>query len=73
MVYKKFNNSAFIIDMVTVFYLFTFQAINPLKRYIIYPYKLFRSFISFAKEAFITIFNLSPPLNLNFNIQIPNR
>ena len=40
-VYKRFNNSVFIINMVTVFYLFIFQIINPLKRRIVYPCKLF--------------------------------
>ena len=73
MVYKRFNNSVFIINMVIVFYLFIFQVINPLKRCIIYPYKLFWSLISSAKEAFVIIFNLFPPLNLNPNVQMPNK
>ena len=41
MVYKRLNNSVSIINVITVFYLFTFQIINPLKKRIIYPYKLF--------------------------------
>ena len=73
MVYKKPNNSAFVINVVTVFYLFIFQIINPLKKRMAYPYKLFRSLILFVKEVFITIFNLSPPSNFNFNVQMPNK
>ena len=73
MVYKKPNNSIFIINMVTVFYLFTFQIINPLKRRMAYPYELFRSFVLFAKEASVIIFNSSPPPNLSFNVQVLNR
>ena len=46
---------------------------NPLKRCMAYPYKLFQSFISFAKEASVIISNVSPPPNLNFNIQVPNK
>ena len=38
-----------------------------------YPYKLFRLLMLFVKEAFITIFNLSPSLNLNFNMRMPNK
>ena len=68
MVYKRLNNSAFIIDVVTVFYLFIFKIINLLKRRIVYLYKLFWSFISSVKEVSVMIFNLSPPSNLNLNI-----
>ena len=41
MICVKFNNSAFIINIITVIYLFTFQIINPWKRRMAYPYKLF--------------------------------
>ena len=73
MVCTKLNNSAFILNMVTVFYLFTFQLINPPKRRIVYLYKLFQSLISFIKKASIMIFNLFPPPNLNLNMQILNK
>ena len=73
MVYKKPNNSAFIIDVITIFYLLIFQMINPPKRRMAYPYKLFRSLISSIKEASVTISNLSPPPNLNFNMQVLNK
>ena len=72
-VYKKPNNSASIINVVTVFYLFTFQTINPPKRRMAYPYELFRSLISSAKEASVIISNSSPPPNLNLNIQVLNK
>ena len=39
----------------------------------VYPYKLFWSLMLFTKEASVIIFNLSPPLNLNLNIQILNK
>ena len=70
MVYKRPNNSAFIIDVVTVFYLFTFQAINPLKRRIVYPYELFWSLILSVKKASITISSLFLPPSLNPNVQV---
>ena len=73
MVYKSFNNSAFIIEMVTVFYLFTFQVINPLKRRMVYPCELFHLFILSVKEASVAISNLSPPPNLNPNVRVLNK
>ena len=73
MVDKKLNNSAFIINIITVFYLFIFQVINPLKRCMVYPCKLFRLLMLFAKEASVAIFNLFPPSNLSFNMQVLNR
>ena len=73
MVYENPNNSVFIINVVTVFYLFTFQVINPPKRRIVYLYKLFQLFISSIKEAFIIISNSSFPPNLNFNIRVLNK
>ena len=73
MVYERFNNSVFIVDMVTVFYLFIFQVISPLKRRMVYPCELFWLLILSVKEAFITIFNLSFPLNLSFNMRVLNR
>ena len=72
-VYEKFNNSVFIINIITVFYLFTFQIINPLKKRMAYPCELFRLFILSVKEASVIMSNLFPPLNLNFNVQIPNK
>ena len=69
----KPNNSAFIINMVTVFYLFAFQVINPLKRRMVYPCKFFWLLVSFIKEVSVTIFNLSPSLNLNLNMQVLNK
>ena len=68
MIYQRLNNSVFIIDMVTVFYLFPFYVINPLKRCIVYPCKFFWLFMLSAKEALIPIFNLSPPPNLSLNV-----
>ena len=73
MVCKRFNNSVFIINMITVFYLFIFQVINPPKRHMVYPCELFQSLMLFVKEAFIIISNLSPPPNLSFNMQMLNR
>ena len=73
MVYKRLNNSVFIINIITVFYLFTFQVVNPLKRRIVYPYKLFRSLISSVKEAYVTISNLFFPPNLSLNIRVLNK
>src|SRR6266702_1705342 len=35
------NNSAFMLNVVTIFYLFAFQAIGPLNSFIMYLYKLF--------------------------------
>ena len=73
MVYKKFNNSIFIINIVTVFYLFIFEIINPVKKHMAYPYKLLRLFILSVKKASIIIFNLFLPPNLNLNIRIRNK
>jgi hypothetical protein len=42
-VYNRANNLAFILDIITVFCLFTFQAIGPLNSFIMYPYELFLS------------------------------
>ena len=64
----RLNNSTFIINIVTVFYLFIFQVINPLKRCMVYPCEFFWSLILFVKEVSVAIFNLSPPPNLSFNI-----
>ena len=72
-VYEKLNNSAFIIDIITVFYLFIFRIINPLKKCMVYPCKLFRLLMSFAKEAFVTISNLFPSPNLSFNMRVLSR
>ena len=63
MVCVRFNNSAFIIDVVTVFSLFTFEIINPLKRCMIYSCELFRVFMLSSKEVFIAIFNIFPSQN----------
>ena len=40
-IYNRANNSASILNVVTISYLFTLQAISPLNSFIIYPYKLF--------------------------------
>ena len=40
-VYNRANNLAFVLNVVTIFCLFTLQAISPLNSFIIYPYKLF--------------------------------
>jgi len=40
-IYNRANNSASILNVVTVPYLFALQAIGPLNSFIIYPYKLF--------------------------------
>jgi len=40
-VYNRANNLASMLDVVTIPYLFTLQAIGPLNSFIIYPYKLF--------------------------------
>src|SRR6266702_2573020 len=42
-VYNRANNSAFMLDVVTISYLFALQAIGPLNSFIIYLYKLFLS------------------------------
>ena len=73
MVCERLNNSVFVIDVVTVFCLFVFQVINPLKRRMVYPCKLFRSLILSVKEVSITISNLSLPPNLSLNMQVPNK
>ena len=52
---------------------FAFEIINPLKRRMVYPCELFRLFILFAKEVFITIFNLSFPPNLSPNVGVFNK
>ena len=67
---ERLNKSVFIMNVVTVFYLFTFEVINPLKRRMVYPYKLFWLLILSAKEAFVAIFNLSSPPNLNLNMRV---
>ena len=41
MVYKRLNNSVFIINVVIMFYLFILQVINPLKGCMVYPYEFF--------------------------------
>jgi hypothetical protein len=38
---NKANNSASVLDVITIPYLFTLYAIGPLNSFIIYPYKLF--------------------------------
>ena len=40
-VYNRANNSASVLNVITIPYLFTLQAIGPLNSFIIYPYKLF--------------------------------
>jgi len=40
-VYNRANNLAFILNVITIPYLFALQAIGPLNSFIIYPYKLF--------------------------------
>ena len=65
-IYNKLNNFAFIINIITVSYLFIFYIINPPNSYIVYLYKLFRFIILLAKDAFNVIFNLSPPPEFKF-------
>jgi hypothetical protein len=38
---NRANNSASVLDVVTISYLFALYAIGPLNSFIIYPYKLF--------------------------------
>ena len=40
-VYNRANNSASVLNVITIPYLFTLQAIGPLNSFIIYSYKLF--------------------------------
>ena len=40
-VYNRANNLASVLNIVTIPYLFTLQAISPLNSFIMYPYKLF--------------------------------
>ena len=40
-IYNRANNLASMLNVVTIFYLFTLQAISPLNSFIIYPYELF--------------------------------
>jgi len=40
-IYNRANNSASVLNIVTIPYLFALQAIGPLNSFIIYPYKLF--------------------------------
>ena len=42
-VYNRANNSASILNVITISCLFALQAIGPLNSFIIYPYKLFLS------------------------------
>jgi len=42
-VYNRANNSASMLEVVTVPYLFALQAIGPLNSFIMYPYELFLS------------------------------
>jgi len=42
-VYNRANNSASMLDVITIPCLFALQAIGPLNSFIIYPYKLFLS------------------------------
>ena len=69
-VYIRLNNSVSIINVVNIFYLFTFQTMNPPKKRMVYLYELFQLLILSVKKVFITIFNLSPPPNWRFNIQV---
>ena len=40
-IYNRANNSDSVLNVITIPYLFTLQAISPLNSFIIYPYKLF--------------------------------
>jgi len=40
-IYNRANNSASVLDVITIPYLFTLQAISPPNSFIIYLYKLF--------------------------------
>jgi hypothetical protein len=40
-VYNRANNLAFMLNVITIFYLFALQAISPLNSFIMYPCKLF--------------------------------
>jgi len=40
-IYNRANNLAFILNIITIPYLFTLQAIGPLNSFIIYPCELF--------------------------------
>ena len=54
---NRANNSASMLDVVIISYLFALQAIGPLNSFIIYPYKLFLSTELSANNASLTQIN----------------
>jgi len=52
-IYNRANNSASILDVITIPYLFALQAISPLNSFIIYPYELFLSTELSANNALL--------------------
>ena len=63
--YNNTNNSAFIINIITISCLLTFQTTNPPNNLIANAYKLFRSGILSAKNALLATSKISPSPNYN--------
>jgi len=56
-IYNRANNSASVLNVITVPYLFALQAIGPLNSFIIYPYELFLSTELSANNALLAQIN----------------
>jgi hypothetical protein len=52
-VYNRANNSASVLDVITIFCLFALQALGPLNSFIMYPYKLFLLIELFINDALL--------------------
>jgi hypothetical protein len=68
---NRANNSASVLDIITIFCLFALQIIGPLNSFIIYPYKLFLlTELSVNNALLIQINNYTLPL-LSFLLSCP--
>jgi len=62
-IYNRANNSASILNVITIPYLFALQVISPLNSFIIYPYELFLSIeLSINNTSLAQINDCASPL-----------
>jgi hypothetical protein len=52
-IYNRANNSASVLNVITISCLFALQVISPLNSFIMYPYKLFLSTELFINDALL--------------------
>src|SRR6266571_8010203 len=70
-VYNRANNSASVLDIVTISYLFALYIIGPLNNFIMYPYKLFLLIKLFINNILLAQINDYISLLLSFLLSYP--